>query len=102
MESWLRDLLVVLGLAGFALMVSRGAIFLPLHDWADRRGETLALLLSCPLCLGFWVGLLGWLSYSFVLAGSAGWTELAITSLAAGGSTSLIAWAADGGSNGRR
>lgn len=102
MEGWIRDLLVVLGLAGLALMVTRGAIFLPLHDWADRRGERLALLLSCPLCFGFWVGSIGWLVYSLTLAGFLGWAELAITSLAVGGSGSLLAWWADGGSNGRR
>jgi hypothetical protein len=99
MESWFQDLIVLLGLAGLALMVTRGAIFLPLHRWAENRGK-FELLLSCPLCFGFWSGSLGWLFYSFILAGFASWPELAITSLAAGGSASLLAWWADGGSNG--
>ena len=52
-----------LGGVGITLIVATGKIFAPLRDALTERKPTgwLGQLISCSMCLGFWVGLAnGW------------------------------------------
>ena len=46
-------------LAGFGIVniLGKGSIFQRLRDWLELNTDILYKLISCPMCLGFWVGL---------------------------------------------
>jgi len=43
---------------GITLSVTRGRILEPLRQKAMKLNEKLGQLLHCPMCFGFWVGIL--------------------------------------------
>jgi len=44
---------------GFTYIVVYSKITFRFRDWCYKVAEWLGQLMSCPLCLGFWVGLIG-------------------------------------------
>jgi hypothetical protein len=59
MTSLLRLVFWVLVLAGVSRIVTHGRIFLPLRRLATLgrpQGTEASRFLSCPLCVGFWIG----------------------------------------------
>lgn len=43
---------------GITLIVTQSKLTSPLRDALDARSEFFGFLLSCPMCFGFWVGVL--------------------------------------------
>lgn len=37
-------------------IITQSEIFRPLRDWCDKVSHFLGSLFSCPMCMGFWVG----------------------------------------------
>lgn len=37
-------------------IITQSEIFKPIRDWADKNSHFLSSLFSCPMCMGFWVG----------------------------------------------
>lgn len=56
---------LIFTLAGFGIttIITKGDIFEPIRNWLDNGEEKLydnffGLLITCPLCVGFWVGVI--------------------------------------------
>lgn len=47
-----------LGLVGIVIIVTQGSIFEGFRDFLAKKSKFLGDLFSCPMCFGFWVGLL--------------------------------------------
>lgn len=41
---------------GHTNIITQSEIFEPIRDWADKTSHFLSSLFSCPMCMGFWVG----------------------------------------------
>lgn len=55
----MADLLAwALSVFGFTYIVVYSKITFRFRDWCYKVSEKLGQLMSCPLCLGFWVGLI--------------------------------------------
>lgn len=52
------SLFAVLGLTGITIILTSGAILDGFRSWVARRSAFLGKLIDCPMCSGFWVGLL--------------------------------------------
>lgn len=52
------SLFTVLGLTGLTVILTSGAILDSFRAWVARRSVFLGKLIDCPMCSGFWVGLL--------------------------------------------
>ena len=79
---------VWLGGVGVTLIVATARIFAPVRDRLVARRTTRALgkLLSCSMCVGFWIGAgLGW------IGGNRAPVDLVLT----GGALSVLSYAAD-------
>lgn len=48
----------ILTTIGITIIITEGWIFKPLRKRLIRFNKTLGKLFSCPLCLGWWVGLI--------------------------------------------
>ena len=51
-------LLTILGLTGLTVILTSGAILDSFRAWVARHSAFLGKLIDCPMCSGFWVGLL--------------------------------------------
>ena len=61
----MNEVLLLLGFTGLTLIIVRGSIFHGFREWLLRmRPQDLGYLLTCPQCMGFWVGLLGGVIYA--------------------------------------
>jgi hypothetical protein len=61
----MQELLLMTGLTGLTLIIVRGAVFHDVRDWLLLlRPDDLGYLLTCPQCMGFWIGLLGGAVYA--------------------------------------
>ena len=47
-----------LGLVGLVIIVTQGVIFEKFRDFVSKQSKFLGDLFSCPMCFGFWVGIL--------------------------------------------
>ena len=64
--------LTLFGLVGLTIIISAGAIFEKPREWILSKSKFFGELISCPMCLGFWVGLSYAVLYSenlFILSG---------------------------------
>jgi hypothetical protein len=64
--------LTLFGLVGLTIIISTGAIFEKTRDLISSKSKFFGELISCPMCLGFWVGLIFSFIYKqdpFVLSG---------------------------------
>ncbi len=52
------DINLILGLAGLTIIISSGSIFDKPRAFISNKSKFLGELVSCPMCLGFWVGLI--------------------------------------------
>jgi hypothetical protein len=52
------DTNLILGLVGLTIIISSGSIFDKPRGIIANRSKFLGELISCPMCLGFWVGLI--------------------------------------------
>lgn len=50
--------LTILGLTGITIILTSGAILDGFRTWVANRSIFLGKLIDCPMCSGFWVGLL--------------------------------------------
>lgn len=41
---------------GHTNIITQSEIFEPIRDWANKVSHFLGSLFSCPMCMGFWVG----------------------------------------------
>lgn len=48
---------LIFGLSGLTIIMSAGSIFENLRNFILQKNSFLGELVSCPMCLGFWVGL---------------------------------------------
>jgi len=65
-------LLTILGLTGITIIITSGAILDHFRAWVASRSAFLGKLIDCPMCSGFWVGLIYGLCtapYSAILFG---------------------------------
>jgi hypothetical protein len=56
-------LLFILAGFGVTTIITKGDIFEPLRNWLDNGEESIydnffGILITCPLCVGFWVGVI--------------------------------------------
>lgn len=60
---------LVLGVATGAIsfVITKAAIFNPLHEWVEQRSEFFGEMLNCPLCTSHWVALFFTLIYKPLL-----------------------------------
>lgn len=52
------SLFSALGLTGITIILTSGAILDGFRSWVAQRSAFLGKLIDCPMCSGFWVGLL--------------------------------------------
>lgn len=50
--------LTILGLTGITVILTSGAILDGFRSWVASHSAFLGKLIDCPMCSGFWVGLL--------------------------------------------
>ena len=43
---------------GLTLIITKSKLFEPFRNWCLKKSELLGYLTKCPLCIGFWSGLL--------------------------------------------
>ena len=56
----------ILGYCGITILISAGTIFEDIRTAVKSKSEFLGELISCPMCLGFWVGMFfGFISMKF-------------------------------------
>lgn len=48
---------VIIGLSGLTIIMSAGNIFESTRNFISNKNKFFGELVSCPMCLGFWVGL---------------------------------------------
>jgi hypothetical protein len=48
---------MIIGLSGLTIIMSAGSIFDSTREFVSSKNKFLGELVSCPMCLGFWVGL---------------------------------------------
>ena len=53
----LELLTIVLACFGIVNILGKGSIFTKLRDWLEMHNDILHRLITCPMCLGFWVGI---------------------------------------------
>lgn len=46
----------ILLIYGHTTIITQSEIFEPIRNWADKVSHFLGSLFSCPMCMGFWVG----------------------------------------------
>lgn len=90
LTTWLTHALAVVGAT---IILTQGRVVRPLRRLADRAGTGVGKFVRCPLCVGFWVGVVGagvdwrtsgWVRFEAGCAGSAlAW--IAFVALAAAG-----------------
>lgn len=75
------SLFTALGLTGITIIITSGSILDGFRAWVAQRSAFLGKLIDCPMCSGFWVGLL----YGF-------WLET-VSAILFAGLISLSSWA---------
>lgn len=50
-------LIAIIACFGLVNIIGRGSIFTRLRDFIELHSDFFYKLISCPMCLGFWVGL---------------------------------------------
>jgi len=56
----------ILGYCGITILISAGTIFEDIRTAIKSKSDFLGELISCPMCLGFWVGMFfGFVSMKF-------------------------------------
>ena len=64
---------IIIGLSGLTIIMSSGSIFDTTREFISKKSKFFGELVSCPMCLGFWVGLFFgfvWMKYPpIILAG---------------------------------
>ena len=53
----------ILGSIGITFIVTLSYIFKPIRDYATRINKHLGKLLKCPMCMGFWIGIMSYYVY---------------------------------------
>ena len=49
----------LLCLVSVTLIIVHSEIFLPVRNFVKHKSDTLGYWITCPMCFGFWVGLIG-------------------------------------------
>jgi hypothetical protein len=49
----------LLGLVSITLIIVHSEVFSSFREYLKSKNDTLGYWISCPMCLGFWIGLLG-------------------------------------------
>tara|TARA_B100000131_G_C18120801_1_gene612844 strand:- start:3891 stop:4202 length:312 start_codon:yes stop_codon:yes gene_type:complete len=70
-------LLFILGYSGLTVLLTRSEILDFFREWINSASEKLGYLVSCPMCSGFWIGLLAGHCYDYGALVSAGAISLA-------------------------
>lgn len=100
---WIEQLVhFCLVLTGFTYLITQSVILRPLRLGVSKLGKPFEVLIYCPACTGFWVGLaLGW-------SGLWPWSPKVVAAVAAAGLMALWSeygppnkWQLERGSDGR-
>jgi hypothetical protein len=59
----METLIAIIAAFGIVNILSKGSIFQSLRDWSEFHTETIHKLITCPMCLGFWLGLFLGIAY---------------------------------------
>jgi hypothetical protein len=51
-------MLVLFSMVGLTIIMSSGQIFEKTREWISGKSKFIGELVSCPMCLGFWVGMI--------------------------------------------
>ncbi len=54
----MNTILVLFSMVGVTIIMSSGQIFEKTRGWISSKSKFIGELISCPMCLGFWVGLI--------------------------------------------
>lgn len=54
----MNTLLMIFGLAGLTVIITSGAIFEGVREILSSKSKSVEKLINCPMCTGFWVGLI--------------------------------------------
>jgi len=60
----INTILFLLSLVGLTIIMSTGQIFERPRNFIATKSKFLGELVSCPMCLGFWVGLISALAFN--------------------------------------
>ena len=61
--SFAELMFLITGCVGLTIIITSSLIMLPVRNLIDRVSSKLGELIECPMCTGFWVGLLTALFY---------------------------------------
>ena len=70
-------ILFLFGSVGITIILTKGDILEPLREGVSRLSEKLGYLVSCPMCSGFWIGLVSGYFSGYNAVFSAGIVSLA-------------------------
>ena len=54
----METILFFLACLGATFIINISYIFIPIRDFVASKSEKLGKLMRCPMCMGFWVGLI--------------------------------------------
>jgi len=58
-----EQLIIILGAMGFNIIFVYSAILSPVRNFIENKSEFLGDMISCPMCFGFWSGVISGLIY---------------------------------------
>ncbi len=79
----ISNFLILLGSVGITIILTRSSLFERPREFVDSKSSLLGELVSCPMCLGMWIG---FLTSLFVI------NNTIIFSIYYGGVTSLLGY----------
>jgi hypothetical protein len=53
----METIIAIVAAFGIANILGKGSIFQRQRDWLEFHSDTFYKLITCPMCIGFWIGL---------------------------------------------
>ncbi len=82
-------ILYLLAVYGMTNIIVNESVFRKQVDWLKSKSKFLNNLLSCPTCLGFWIGMGMFILIPLTITGII-WVDLLLSGIIASGAISII------------
>lgn len=61
MSEVINNFYYILGVVGGTLIITKSILFKSIREWVTKKSMFLGEGISCPMCVGFWMGIIVYL-----------------------------------------